>query len=132
MEKHSHKDIESLVWLITDADAVVVGVGSGLSSAAGFNHYHWAPALETHLGEFKDTTILILLLPDSITATLPWNSNGSTIQNIFTVCGICLQVSYIWLLRLYLSEKIREMTPGVLRLPFWDMTARNSRCFTSV
>ena len=33
MEKHSHKDIESLVWLITDADAVVVGVGSGLSSA---------------------------------------------------------------------------------------------------
>lgn len=54
MEKHSHKDIESLVWLITDADAVVVGAGSGLSSAAGFNHYHWAPALETHLGEFKD------------------------------------------------------------------------------
>ena len=54
MEKHSHKDIESLVRLITDADAVVVGVGSGLSSAAGFNHYHWAPALETHLGEFKD------------------------------------------------------------------------------
>lgn len=54
MEKHSHKDIESLVWLITDADAVVVGAGSGLSSAEGFNHYHWAPALETHLGEFKD------------------------------------------------------------------------------
>ena len=54
MEKHSHKDIESLVRLITDADTVVVGVGSGLSSAAGFNHYHWAPALETHLGEFKD------------------------------------------------------------------------------
>lgn len=54
MEKHSHKDIESLVRLITDADAVVIGVGSGLSSAAGFSHYHWAPALETHLGEFKD------------------------------------------------------------------------------
>ena len=34
MEKHSHKDIESLVRLITDADAVVVGAGSGLSSAA--------------------------------------------------------------------------------------------------
>ena len=33
---------------------LVVGVGSGLSSAAEFNHYHWAPALETHLGEFKD------------------------------------------------------------------------------
>ena len=35
MEKHSHKDIESLVRLLTDADAVVVGAGSGLSSAAG-------------------------------------------------------------------------------------------------
>ena len=104
MEKHSHKDIESLVRLITDADAVVVGVGSGLS-------------------------ILLLLLPESITATLPWNSNGPTIQNIFTVCGICLQVSHIWLLRLYLPEKIREMTPGVIRLPFWDMTARNSQVF---
>ena len=59
----------------------------------------------------------------------PWNSNGPTIQNIFTVCGICLQVSYIWLLRLYLPEKIREMTPGVIRLPFWEMTARNSQVF---
>lgn len=54
MEKHSHKDIESLARLITAADAVVVGAGSGLSSAAGFNHYHWTPALETYLGEFKD------------------------------------------------------------------------------
>ena len=77
----------------------------------------------------KTTTILLLLLPESITATLPWNSNGPTIQNIFTVCGICLQVSYIWLLRLYLPEKIREMTPGVIRLPFWDMMARNSQVF---
>ena len=40
-----------------------------------------------------------------------------------------LQVSYIWLLRLYLPEKIREMTPGVIRLPFWDMPARNSQVF---
>ena len=24
------------------------------NTAEGFNHYHWAPALETHLGEFKD------------------------------------------------------------------------------
>lgn len=54
MEKHSHKDIEFLARLITAADAVVVGAGSGLSSAAGFNHYHWTPALETYLGEFKD------------------------------------------------------------------------------
>ena len=58
MEKHSHKDIEFLARLITAADAVVVGAGSGLSSAAGFNHYHWTPALETYLGEFKDLSLI--------------------------------------------------------------------------
>ena len=26
--------------LIDDADAIVVGIGSGMSSAAGFNHYN--------------------------------------------------------------------------------------------
>lgn len=32
-------------------------------------------------------------------------------------------------LKAVLPEKIREMTPGVIRLPFWDMTARNSQVF---
>lgn len=26
--------------LIDDADAIIVGIGSGMSSAAGFNHYN--------------------------------------------------------------------------------------------
>ena len=30
---------------IDQADAVVIGGGSGLSSAAGYDHYHWSPAL---------------------------------------------------------------------------------------
>ena len=28
--------------LIDDADAIIVGIGSGMSSAAGFNHYNHA------------------------------------------------------------------------------------------
>lgn len=28
--------------LIDDADAIIVGIGSGMSSAAGFNHYNRA------------------------------------------------------------------------------------------
>ena len=28
-----------------------------------------------------------------------------------------------------MPEKIREMTQGVIKLPFWDMTARNSQVF---
>lgn len=32
-------------------------------------------------------------------------------------------------LKAVLAEKIREMTPGVIRLPFWEMTARNSQVF---
>lgn len=35
-----------------EADAVLVGVGSGLSSAAGYNHYHWAPYFLEALAPF--------------------------------------------------------------------------------
>ena len=31
---------ETVAKLICQADAVLVGAGSGLSSAAGYNHYH--------------------------------------------------------------------------------------------
>lgn len=47
------KNTEILVEKIQDADAVVVGAGSGLSSAAGYNHYHWTPAMERFLKDFK-------------------------------------------------------------------------------
>lgn len=36
LERKTHK----LRSLIDDADAVIVGIGSGMSSAAGFNHYN--------------------------------------------------------------------------------------------
>ncbi len=36
------EDARKLCALIADADAVIVGIGSGMSSAAGFNHYNRA------------------------------------------------------------------------------------------
>ena len=37
--------LQELAERIDQADAVVIGGGSGLSSAAGYAHYHWSPAL---------------------------------------------------------------------------------------
>lgn len=51
------REKEQLVLLadkIRKADAVVIGGGSGLSSASGYNHYHWTAAMEKLLGGFKD------------------------------------------------------------------------------
>ena len=39
---------------IDQADAVVIGGGSGLSSAAGYDHYHWSPALSEALAPFRE------------------------------------------------------------------------------
>ena len=45
--------IEQLAEQIRLADAIVIGAGSGLSSAAGYNHYHWTDAMEGFLQDFK-------------------------------------------------------------------------------
>ena len=39
---------------IMQADAIVIGGGSGLSSAAGYDHYHWSPALRESLDVFRE------------------------------------------------------------------------------
>lgn len=45
--------IKQLAAQISLADAIVIGVGSGMSSAAGYNHYHWMPSMEKYLEDFK-------------------------------------------------------------------------------
>ena len=45
---------ECLAEKIHQADAVLIGGGSGLSSAAGYNHYHWLPYMEKCLQDFKE------------------------------------------------------------------------------
>lgn len=43
-----------LIEKIMQADAIVIGGGSGLSSAAGYDHYHWSPALRKSLDVFRE------------------------------------------------------------------------------
>jgi NAD-dependent SIR2 family protein deacetylase len=49
-----HERIVQFVELLKSADAIVVGGGSGLSSAAGYNHYHWSGALLEDLEPFYE------------------------------------------------------------------------------
>ena len=46
--------LRELAERIDQADAVVIGGGSGLSSAAGYDHYHWSPALSEALAPFRE------------------------------------------------------------------------------
>lgn len=47
-------DISLLTEKIREADAIVIGGGSGLSSASGYDHYHWSPALTNALSAFRE------------------------------------------------------------------------------
>lgn len=46
--------LDQLAEKIEIADAVLIGAGSGLSSAAGYDHYHWSPALSKALAPFQE------------------------------------------------------------------------------
>ncbi len=48
------EQVSFLAEKIRQADAVLIGCGSGLSSAAGYNHYHWLPYMEECLQDFKE------------------------------------------------------------------------------
>lgn len=48
------ESIEMVANLIDQADAVLVGVGSGLSSAAGYNHYHHNEIFEMYFHDFEE------------------------------------------------------------------------------
>ena len=48
------EQVSFLAEKIRQADAVLIGGGSGLSSAAGYNHYHWLLYMEECLQDFKE------------------------------------------------------------------------------
>lgn len=45
--------LQELAERIAQADAVVIGGGSGLSSAAGYDHYHWVPGTFGGIGSLS-------------------------------------------------------------------------------
>lgn len=50
----SEESIRTTAELIRHADAVLVGAGSGLSSAAGYNHYHRNAVFEANFHDFEE------------------------------------------------------------------------------
>lgn len=52
MTREQNKTLERLAEQVVGADAIVIGGGSGLSSASGYDHYHWSPALAGPLKQF--------------------------------------------------------------------------------
>ncbi len=52
--------LQELAERIDQADAVVIGGGSGLSSAVGYDHYHLVPGTFGGIGSFSRTVWLHL------------------------------------------------------------------------
>ena len=48
------KTVKAVAEMIRHTDAVLVGAGSGLSSAAGYNHYHHNAIFEVHFQDFEE------------------------------------------------------------------------------
>lgn len=48
------ESIKTAAELLRQADAVLVGAGSGLSSAAGYNHYHHNAVFEENFHDFEE------------------------------------------------------------------------------
>lgn len=53
-QQNIQEQLEMLAEKIRQADAIVIGGGSGLSSAGGYNHYHWTPKMKAVLQPFVD------------------------------------------------------------------------------
>ena len=47
-------DVDRVAELLADADAVLVGVGSGMSAAAGYDYYYGDAGFEANFGDFHD------------------------------------------------------------------------------
>ena len=47
------REARRLRSLIDDADAIIVGIGSGMSSAAGFNHYNRAGMARAGMADWQ-------------------------------------------------------------------------------
>lgn len=50
----TENQIQTVADLMRQAEAILVGAGSGLSSAAGYNHYHHNQIFQTHFGDFEN------------------------------------------------------------------------------
>ena len=54
-DRMNQDKIKIVAELIQQADAVIVGAGYGMSSAAGYNHYHYNEMFKKHFNDFEQT-----------------------------------------------------------------------------
>lgn len=47
-------DIDTVITKIHQADAILVGIGSGMSSASGYNHYHHNDMFKKYFKDFEE------------------------------------------------------------------------------
>ena len=91
--------LQELAERIDQADAVVIGGGSGLSSAAGYDHYHWSPALSEALAPFREQYGFTSPLAGFYIAFPAMGNSGGITANICASCGKPLPGSPIWTYR---------------------------------
>ena len=88
------EQVSSLAEKIRQADAVLIGCGSGLSSAAGYNHYHWLPYMEECLQDFKEWYGLKSPFDGFYYCYSSRNNSGHIMHVTYKVCGMHLQDSH--------------------------------------
>lgn len=89
--------LQELAERIDQADAVVIGGGSGLSNAAGYDHYHWSPALSEALAPFREQYGFTSPLAGFYHCFPAMGNSGGITVNISASCGKPLRGSPIWI-----------------------------------
>ncbi len=89
--------LQELAERIDQADAVVIGGGSGLSSAAGYDHYHWSPALSEALAPFREQYGFTSPLAGFYHCFSSYGEQWGITANIYASCGKPLRGSPIWI-----------------------------------
>ena len=119
------RDVNRLLGLIVDADAIIVGIGSGMSSAAGFNHYNRAG-----MAGFEIRSEVVPRCPHCGWQLAPWVRDDTFLQGVAWLESLGRYERFV---RehgdgrvLLLELGVGEMTPGVITLPFWSMAAKLS------
>lgn len=163
------EQVSFLAEKIRQADAVLIGGGSGLSSAAGYNHYHWLPYMEKCLQDFKEwyaptgqpyydqiysnvemirrmnenirelrvTSELLPRCNECGRIMVPWVRDDTFLEGKDWSEGVRRYENFLKKYLMNGTDKnvvllelgVGEMTPSIIKLPFWEMTYKNEKVF---
>lgn len=107
------REANRLRSLVDDADAIIVGIGSGMSSAAGFNHYNRAGMARARM---EDWQLVPWVRDDTFLQGAAWREGLGRYERFVRERGD----GRVLLLEL----GVGEMTPGIITFPFWSMAAK--------